>query len=669
MVEKYLIWPLRVFLYSAGLFLIIFYTAIGFLSLNDISSRVVNNIYGKSLTFSDIEFKPRILGLEVSAEEILFVDPSYEFSAKKINLSVNVLKSIVGKRLFFEDISLSDGYINFLKESESNEQVNYFAKKIYFDGFKTRALEFESLELQNLVSRDGNIGFQFSNLDLNINANVRSLQNLNGYGFYSNRNLAFSVYSSIANIGINGFNMIDAPNLSGIIDLSFDKKFTIPSALLLTNDEQSRVISSFSYKDLFNFRALVRSNSETAKKYFPFTTEPLLDFLEEKRFNAENVTALVQYISGNGKSNFNIVTNINDFSFQHNDSEFVGPEIYGEISKEKFTLFANEMYLNEMELENINITKLRKENFYQASLNLLDEPLKFKYFDGIAKNIYWNKKIPETNNFISLSKDRAIFSLDGVPFLFDLDQGVTLISETIKVNPSKLRSNLFTLDDTYMNEFSYNLASGKITGMNLKGTIFEEGIVSNNFENLGFERFNFLITNGELNSNENTISFSGTTSFNGTKLTYSEDTFDLGALRVLTLIDLRANIFDILNLDFQKINSRDFFVDEFKGNLVFYQNELVDVEDILLSFGTSEANIIGTIESQNNYLDSFNLDLKFESNISQNIPWYFAILGNLPAAAGAALITGIIEQDNETLFSNSFKITGNLEDLNIQSIE
>ena len=63
---------------------------------------------------------------------------------------------------------------------------------------------------------------------------------------------------------------------------------------------------------------------------------------------------------------------------------------------------------------------------------------------------------------------------------------------------------------------------------------------------------------------------------------------------------------DILNLDFQKINSRDFFVDEFKGNLVFYQNELVDVEDILLSFGTSEANIIGTIESQNNYLDSFN---------------------------------------------------------------
>ena len=61
---------------------------------------------------------------------------------------------------------------------------------------------------------------------------------------------------------------------------------------------------------------------------------------------------------------------------------------------------------------------------------------------------------------------------------------------------------------------------------------------------------------------------------------------ELSHNKEITLIDLRANIFDILNLDFQKINSRDFFVDEFKGNLVFYQNKLVDVEDILLSFGT-----------------------------------------------------------------------------------
>ncbi len=669
MVEKYLIWPLRVFLYSSGLFLIIFYITIGFLSLNDISSRVVKNIYGQSVTFREIEFQPSILGLEVSVEDLLFKDPSYEFSADRINLSLNILKSIVGKRLFFENIYLSDGNINFLKESESDRQLDYFVKEIYFDRFKTRTLEFESLELKNLVSSGGNIGFEFSNLDLNINANVKSLQNLNGFGYYSDKNLSFSISSSFASIEINGFRMIDAPNLSGIIDFSFNEKLSIPNAFLLTHDRKRTVVSSFSYEDLFKFQALVNSNSEIAKEYLPIAAQPLFDFLEEKDFKAESVTALAHYVSGSGKSNFNVVTNINDFFLNHNENEFVGSKIHGEVSKEKFSLFADNLYLNQIELEKINITKLSNEKFYQASLNLLDEPLKFSYFDGVLNNIYWYKKALNSDNFISLSKDKAIFNISDVPFLFTISEGLTLISDTIKVKPKKLRSNLFTLDDTHINSFSYNLSTGKITDINLKGTLLEDGIVSNNFENLGFESFDFLISNGELNSNENIMSFSGATSFSGTKLTYSEDTFDLGALRVLTLIDLRANIFDILNLDFQKINSRDFFVDEFTGNLVFYDNELVDVENILLSFGTSEANIIGSIKSQNNYLDSFNLNLKFESNITQNIPWYFAIVGNLPAAAGAALITGIIEQDNETLFSNSFKITGNLGDLKIQTIQ
>ena len=71
------------------------------------------------------------------------------------------------------------------------------------------------------------------------------------------------------------------------------------------------------------------------------------------------------------------------------------------------------------------------------------------------------------------------------------------------------------------------------------------------------------------------------------------------------------------------------------------------------------------IKSQSSYLDSFDLDLKFESNISQNIPWYFALVGNIPAAAGAALIASILEQDDETIFSNSFNISGSLGDLEI----
>ena len=70
MVEKYLIWPLRLFLYFSGLFLIIFYSTIGFLSLNDISNRLVGSFFGNAIEFEEIEVQPSFLGLEISIEDI-----------------------------------------------------------------------------------------------------------------------------------------------------------------------------------------------------------------------------------------------------------------------------------------------------------------------------------------------------------------------------------------------------------------------------------------------------------------------------------------------------------------------------------------------------------------------------------------------------------------------
>ena len=66
-----------------------------------------------------------------------------------------------------------------------------------------------------------------------------------------------------------------------------------------------------------------------------------------------------------------------------------------------------------------------------------------------------------------------------------------------------------------------------------------------------------------------------------------------------------------------------------------------------LNFRDSELNI--------EYLDTYDLNLVFDSNISQNIPWYFALFGNIPAAAGAAVISNLLEQDGNKLFSQSIK--------------
>lgn len=665
MVEKYLIWPLRLFLYFSGLFLIIFYSTIGFLSLNDISNRLVSSFFGNAIEFEEIEVQPSFLGLEISIEDILFKDPSYEFSASEVELSFDILKSLVGKRMFFEKIYVLNGDINFLKESNTQNRLNYFVENIALDGFKTRDIELEYLDLKNLVSSNGNIGFQFSNLDLKLNSNLRGMQNLDGVGYFSNRNLSLSISSRLATIDMKGFKKITTPNLSGIIDLNFEDRFSIPNARLSSSDNGQMIITSFSYKEFFDFKFFFNTNLDKTLSLLPTSVQPLVIFLDDKEFSAEKINGMGYYLSRKGKSNYSFITNIKDFTLRHNQIDFQGSIAEGDLSKGKFSLFSDLISINDSDYQNINITKLAKENFYSISVDLLEEPLKFEYLDGEAKNIFWDKNIPNDNSHILISRNKIMYSFEEVPVSFEVNENVKILDNLLQVKPTKLKSRLMELDNSYENSFNFNLSSAEISGMNLKGIVLKEGIVSNNFENLGFENFNFLISDGYIKYGSEIIKFNGGVSFNGTKLTYSEDTFDFGALRVLTLIDLRANIFDILNLDFQKINSRDFFVDEFNGSVDFFETGFIDVKNISLAFGTSEANLQGLIKSQSSYLDSFDLDLKFESNISQNIPWYFALVGNIPAAAGAALIASILEQDDETIFSNSFNISGSLGDLEI----
>ena len=63
------------------------------------------------------------------------------------------------------------------------------------------------------------------------------------------------------------------------------------------------------------------------------------------------------------------------------------------------------------------------------------------------------------------------------------------------------------------------------------------------------------------------------------------------------------------------------------------------------------------------------MNLVFDSNISQNIPWYFALFGNIPAAAGAAVISNLLEQDGNKLFSAKYEILGTIDKLEVRSIQ
>ena len=159
--------------------------------------------------------------------------------------------------------------------------------------------------------------------------------------------------------------------------------------------------------------------------------------------------------------------------------------------------------------------------------------------------------------------------------------------------------------------------------------------------------------------------YSGNLSLIGKDISYDEEAFSPGALRVLSLIDVRANLLDFINLDFDKFNENNFLIDSMKGSISVRSKENIDINKIDLSFGTSEAIIEGNIGTTEDRLDTLDLDLIFLSNIAQNIPWYFAIIGGIPAAAGAAIVTEILDAEIEDISSTKYNISGNVNNIKI----
>jgi uncharacterized protein YhdP len=59
-------------------------------------------------------------------------------------------------------------------------------------------------------------------------------------------------------------------------------------------------------------------------------------------------------------------------------------------------------------------------------------------------------------------------------------------------------------------------------------------------------------------------------------------------------------------------------------------------------------------------LDLLNLDLSMRLKISENIPWYAALLGGLPAIAGGIVLENIFEDEIEDVSTIDFKVYGSI---------
>ena len=80
---------------------------------------------------------------------------------------------------------------------------------------------------------------------------------------------------------------------------------------------------------------------------------------------------------------------------------------------------------------------------------------------------------------------------------------------------------------------------------------------------------------------------------------------------------------------------------------------------------TAEAKMSWTgeiLKNNNGFMDQLDLSLEMRLKVSENIPWYAAVFGGIPALAGGFVLENIIDERVDDASTFEFNITGSIDD-------
>ncbi len=266
---------------------------------------------------------------------------------------------------------------------------------------------------------------------------------------------------------------------------------------------------------------------------------------------------------------------------------------------------------------------------------------------------------------INFFENQVFINFDLLQLKFSFSKNLNIFANNYLFEISQIDSNLFAFEQEYPSRFNFDLSNLSVKNLNTKFYVNYSNYVKENFPNLTFEKFSIETKNISANISSNSLEFFGNFLVDGEDIKYSDASFDFDALRVLSLIDLRTSFSSFLNLNFDKYERDSFYIDRLDGEMSIQGNNLINISNLELDFGPAKADINGTIATNSLLYDTYDLNLDFTTKISQALPWYVAIFGGIPAAAGAALVTGILDDNINEITKTSYKIKGNNNNLEV----
>ena len=669
MVKEFLIWPIRIFLYLVAIAIIIFYSIALFISTSYGTEKIKEYFFDDSLTYQSAKVEPSLLGVSVKLENFSY-SSALLFEGEEIELELNLLNSVISQRLHLEMLAFKNGEVTSNENFESNQEnsSDIFIKDLLIRNLKLGNTSFENINLDNFLSQSGKFGFNFSDLNIQLPGSLKSITNLEGFGLFKSDKLNLQIRSDSSQLELSFLKELTLLDFfEGFITLNFSDGFSIDKGIFRSSGKDMSTKINLEYEDDFQINLNINAPSDKLMKLIPKTAVQVRSFLEENSFYSREANVLINFSSVNQSDNYSLIMSTQNSEIKFNNLQFISPSSNIYADNARLVIYGNELKANDTLLSDYIISSNQfNQGTYNFFTNLPNKiPLNFSInSDGELTSV--NGLFRDEENFfkVTLSNQKLFFGISNVGIEVDFVSNLSFQGGVFRIIPTDFKSNIFSLNGGSENFFDFDLNSMSIRNINLDLALKERPSQTVDFANLNYEDLNIKASDGYL-SFRDIASYGAQLTLSGKNLSYNDSSFNIPALRVLSLIDIQSNLTNFLSADFERLNQDSFLVDNFDGELYFDSEGYVNIKEINLNFDVGDAKINGIITSDLEEFDTFNLDLDFFSTISENIPWYVAIIGGIPAAAGAVVVTDILEEDLIQISKSSYKINGNIDNLAI----
>jgi len=672
MVKKYLIWPIRLFLYLIAIFILSFYFFCLIISSNYGSKLITSYLFEDNLQFQEIFIQPSLLGMKVDIGNFKYMGAA-EFSGEEINLQINFLNSVVGNKIHVSKFSLTNAEVK-LSEANKSEQINQleiFIDELSIINLKVGGTVFQELKLSNFLTHKNAFGFNFQDLNLDLPGNLSTIKGLNGKGYFYDGKLYGDLNTKM---GLLYFNFFDVPqvleNMTGNIYLDFNKKFKIPYANISAFNNETDLKLTFKYENEFQLQMASRGNEEILSTYLPTSQGDIKKFLKESNLEAKQLDILFSISSYKDKINFSSILLSEASQIVIEGAELKANSLKAYIDNASIKIFGDNFYISEYSVGDLYLmNNFKLENIYELLLD--DRGISIKFDNkGRFKSINGDASITENKEIkLTLNDKNLLFNYKDIFIEFDYLDSYKFKDNILKIYPKNFKSNFFSLNENKLNSFDFDLSNFSLKNINAQLSIRNKDQNPLRSSNLSFSKLELGLKNSYLNIENKNLDFGGLIDISGKDISYSNTTFTIDALRVLSLIDIRSRLLNILNADFEKLDQDNFFINSLDGEFFIDSSGYANLNEFNMDFDAGNAELSGTISSVKESFDNFNLEMVFNSTLSENIPWYVAILGGLPAAASAAVVTEVLEDEFSDITSTKYSISGNVDNLDIEVIQ